>query len=231
MKPTNNPLNNILIQPNTIDESGLQYMLDYLSKQPHQDLSVFDPELSNTAGTTKFTVDKAVRDTQIVDMGDLYDPIIDLYRNIVKNIINPFYDIKIKDSEIPQVLRYEPGGHYNPHVDGQSLWRAPDGDIFWRKSTDRDLSTVIFLNDDFTGGDFVFPEFRLRIRPEPGLLICFPSTYEYLHGVEPVLTGTRYSIVNWMTVTGMPTLREETASIEHKYNISKIRTNTNGKIY
>lgn len=220
MKANNNPLNNILIQPNVINEQGLVFILDYLKRQPYKDVSVFDPELSNSLGKTEFSVDKKVRDTQIVDMGDLYKPIIDLYRNIVTNIINPFYNITIKDSEIPQILRYEPGGHYQPHVDGQSLWQTPDGDVIWRKSTDRDLSTVIFLNDDFTGGEFVFPEFRLRIKPEPGLLICFPSTYEYLHAVEPVTTGVRYSIVNWMTVVGMITVAEETARITHKYNIT-----------
>ena len=219
MNTVNNPLSNILIQPEVINKSILKEMLGYLKQQPDKDLSVFDPEQSNKTGKTEFSVDKQVRDTQLVEMGELFEPIIDLYRNIVKNIINPFYDITIRDSEIPQVLKYQVGGHYNPHVDGQSLWKSPEGDIFWRKSTDRDLSTVIFLNDDFEGGDFVFPDYRLRIRPEPGLLVCFPSTHHYLHGVEPVTRGTRYSMVNWMTIVGVPTMAEEDRDLMNKYNI------------
>lgn len=220
-----NPLSQILIQPNVIDNNGLTAMVDYIKIQPEIDLSVFDPEKSNLTGNTEFSIDKKVRDTQLVEMGELFDPIVDLYRNIVKNIINPFYNITIKDSELPQILKYHVDGHYSPHVDGQSMWKSPNGDVIWRKSTDRDLSTVIFLNDDFEGGEFVFPEYRIRIKPEPGLLVCFPSTHQYIHGVEPVTKGVRYSMVNWMTISGVPTLAEEEAELMNKYNIHASREN------
>ena len=81
------------------------------------------------------------------------------------------------------------------------------------------MSTVLFLNDDFEGGEFVFPELKIRVRPEPGMLICFPSTHEYLHGVEPVSKGTRYSMVNWMTIKGFPTMEEESKLIYDKYGV------------
>ena len=214
-----NPLSQILIQPNVIDKNGLADMLAYIKHQPEVDLSVFDPEKSNLTGNTEFTIDKKVRDTQLVEMGELFNPIVELYRNIVKNIINPFYNINIRDSEIPQILKYQVGGHYTPHVDGESMWKTPTGDVIWRKSTDRDLSTVIFLNDDFDGGEFVFPEHRIRIKPEPGLLVCFPSTHQYIHGVEPVTNGVRYSMVNWMTISGVPSMADEEAELMNKYNI------------
>ena len=220
-----NPLSQILIQPNVLSKDGLAHMLDYIKTQPEIDLSVFDPEKSNLTGNTEFSIDKKVRDTQLVEMGDLFDPIVDLYRNIVKNIINPFYEFTIRDSEMPQILKYQVGGHYSPHVDGESLWKSPDGNVMWRKSTDRDLSTVIFLNDDFEGGDFVFPEFRIRIKPEPGMLICFPSTYQYLHGVEPVTKGVRYAMVNWMTINGIPSMAEQEAELMNKYNIHSFEDN------
>lgn len=214
-----NPLSQILIQPNVIDNNGLADMLAYIKHQPEVDLSVFDPEKSNLTGNTEFTIDKKVRDTQLVEMGELFSPIVELYRSIVKNIINPFYNISIRDSEIPQILKYQVGGHYTPHVDGESMWKTPTGDVIWRKSTDRDLSTVIFLNDDFDGGEFVFPEYRIRIKPEPGLLVCFPSTHQYIHGVEPVTNGVRYSMVNWMTISGVPSMADEEAELMNKYNI------------
>ena len=105
-------------------------------------------------------------------------------------------------------------------MDFSLLCNPPDGDLMWRKSTDRDISTVIFLNDDFEGGDFVFPEFRVRVKPEPGMLICFPSTHQYLHGVEPVTKGVRYTMVNWMTISGVPTMAEQEAELMNKYNIN-----------
>ena len=156
----------------------------------------------------------------MIDLEDIAGEIIDLYRNVVTNVINPFYEFEVKDSELPQLLHYGIDGHYMPHCDGESLWKPPGNEsLIWRKSTDRDLSTVLFLNDDFEGGDFVFPELRVRVRPEPGMLVCFPSTHEYLHGVEPITKGTRYSIVNWMTVKGFPSMEDEINMINHKYNI------------
>ena len=215
-----NPLTNILIAPNVISEEGVEFIMNHAKKHKQTDLSVFDPEQSNKTNSTKFTVDKKVRDTQMIDLEPIAEEIIDLYRNIVTNVINPFYEFEVKDSELPQLLHYGIDGHYLPHCDGQSLWKPPGNEpLIWRKSTDRDLSTVLFLNDDFEGGDFIFPELKVRVRPEPGMLVCFPSTYEYLHGVEPVTSGHRYSIVNWMTVKGFPSMEEETNMINHKYNI------------
>jgi hypothetical protein len=34
-----------------------------------------------------------------------------------------------------------------------------------------------------------------------------------------VISGTRYAMVNWMTVQGMPTKKEIDKEIEDKYNI------------
>ena len=226
----NNLLTNILIAPNVISKEGVAFIIEHAKRQQKEDLSVFDPEQSNKSGNTKFSVDKKVRDTQMIDLEDIAGEIIDLFRNVVTNVINPFSEFEVKDSELPQLLHYGVDGHYMPHCDGESLWKPPGNEpLIWRKSTDRDLSTVLFLNDDFEGGDFVFPEFRVRVRPEPGMLVCFPSTHEYLHGVEPVTKGTRYSIVNWMTVKGFPSMEDETNMINHKYNIGVDKPISNKK--
>ena len=226
----NNLLTNILIAPNVISKEGVAFIIEHAKRQQKEDLSVFDPEQSNKSGNTKFSVDKKVRDTQMIDLEDIASEIIDLFRNVVTNVINPFYEFEVKDSELPQLLHYGIDGHYMPHCDGESLWKPPGNEpLIWRKSTDRDLSTVLFLNDEFEGGDFVFPELKVRVRPEPGMLVCFPSTHEYLHGVEPVTKGTRYSIVNWMTVKGFPSMEDETNMINHKYNIGVDKPISNKK--
>ena len=42
-------------------------------------LSVFDPEKSNKSKDTKFSEDKKIRDTQMLDLEDIASEIIDLY--------------------------------------------------------------------------------------------------------------------------------------------------------
>ena len=217
-----NPLSYILIRPNVINPEGLQELVTHIKSSPAEDLSVFDPDKTNATGKTSWIVDKQTRDTQIVPMGPLYPKIEDLFRNTVKNIINPFYQVEVDSSEIPQVLSYGIGGHYRPHIDGESIWMTPRGEKIWKKSTDRDLSMVFFLNNDFEGGDFIFPELKVRVRPEPGMMVCFPSNHHYMHGVEPVTKGKRYSIVTWSTVKGFQSMEEINNQLSQQYGVPVI---------
>lgn len=214
-----NPLSYVLVKPNVINEFGLKEIVSHIENSSKTDLSVFDPQKSNQTGGKEWIVNKEVRDTQIVDAGPLFPKIIDLFKNTVKEVINPFYGIEITESEIPQILSYSIGGHYCPHIDGESLWQTPNQELIWKKSTNRDLSMVFYLNDDYEGGDFIFPDLKIRIRPEPGMLVCFPSNHHYKHGVEPVTKGKRYSIVCWAQVKGFPTMEDQNKELSEKYNI------------
>ena len=65
----NNLLSKILIAPNVISSAGVDFIINYAKKQDGlRDLSVFDPAKSNSTKSTKFTVDKEVRDTQMIDL-------------------------------------------------------------------------------------------------------------------------------------------------------------------
>lgn len=195
-----NPLTYILIRPNVITKAGLKELKEYIDLSEKIDVGIFDPEKTNETGEIEWHVDKKTRNVQTVDGGYLSPKIIELMRNVVKEIINPFYGIEIYQSEIPQILSYDVGGHYVPHIDSESKWITPLGESSWRKVVDRDLSIVLFINDEYDGGDFVFPDLKIRIRPEPGMLLCFPSNHHYVHAVEPVTKGKRYSIVCWATI-------------------------------
>lgn len=220
----NHPIMNILIQPNVVSKEGINFLIEHAKNTTKERMGVFDPHKANekkinNSSSGQGKIDLNIRDVESADISNILEEVKDLYQNIVDNVINPHYGFKINDSEIPQLLVYGQGGHYNAHVDGVSKWKNPDGSIIWKKSADRDLSTVIFLNDDFEGGEFVFPDLRIRIRPEPGLLIAFPSSEYYLHKVEPVISGTRYAMVNWMTIQGMKTMDQVNKELEAKYGV------------
>ena len=214
-----NPLTYILIRPNVISPKGIKELINHIESSPLTDLSVFDSEETNKSGENKWKVDKETRDTQTVPLGHTAPKIEGLLKDAVQNIINPFYDAEVLSSELPQILSYGIGGHYRPHIDGESVWCTPRGEKIWKKSTDRDLSLVFFLNDDFEGGDFIFPEHNIRVRPKPGMMVCFPSNHHYLHGVEPVTKGKRYSIVTWSVVKGHPSMEEINQILSKEYGV------------
>jgi len=84
-----------------------------------------------------------------------------------------------------QMLRYSTGQEYKAHADGGT-------DI------GRSISAIVYLNDDYEGGEIEFVNFGIKIKPEPGMLILFPSNYPYAHIAHPVTKGTKYAIVTWI---------------------------------
>jgi len=62
------------------------------------------------------------------------------------------------------------------------------------------LTVCIYLNEDYTGGELEFPsvgndkEYSFKT----GDIIVFPSNWMFYHGVKPILSGERYTIVIWI---------------------------------
>jgi len=214
-----NLLSKVLIAPKVISQEGIDALVNHMKTSKTEDLSVFDPDKSNQTRSTEWITDKKTRDTQIAPIEPVFPQVNELMHHIVKQVINPFYQFEVDSSEIPQLLCYGIGGHYQPHIDGEGIWTAPDQTQLWRKTVDRDLSMVLYLNDEFEGGDFVFPDLHIRIRPEPGLLVCFPSNRYYRHGVEPVTKGNRYSMVTWMTIKGFESMETQSNNLKAKYGV------------
>lgn len=200
--------------PDVLTQEGIDALVSYIRSTRQNDLAVFDADATNRSTAVQWVVDKKVRNTQTVPVEPFLPHLHDLLQNVIRDIANPFYGIEISGYETPQLLRYGIGGMYEPHVDGESLWMKEDGTKVWRKSVERDLSAVIYLNDDFEGGEFIFPDLNIRVLPKPGLLLCFPSSHLYRHGVLPVTRGERLAIVTWMTVRGWKTMAEEAKEFE-----------------
>lgn len=86
------------------------------------------------------------------------------------------------------LLRYRQGDFFKEHVD-----TAKDHPVLGH----RRLSFVAFCNGDFEGGTLFFPRQQVAIKPEPGLVAIFPSSFTHPHESTPVVSGTKYSIVSW----------------------------------
>jgi predicted 2-oxoglutarate/Fe(II)-dependent dioxygenase YbiX len=83
------------------------------------------------------------------------------------------------------LLRYSEGQEYQAHYDGGT-------------SIGRAISAIIYLNSDYEGGHLEFVNFNVKIKPEPGMMILFPSNYAYRHVAHPVTKGTKYALVTWI---------------------------------
>lgn len=84
-----------------------------------------------------------------------------------------------------QMLKYNNSKEYKQHHDNGPFMN-------------RVISAIAYLNDDYEGGELEFPNFKIKIKPEAGMLILFPSNYAYAHIAHPVTSGTKYAIVTWI---------------------------------
>jgi predicted 2-oxoglutarate/Fe(II)-dependent dioxygenase YbiX len=69
--------------------------------------------------------------------------------------------------------------------EGSSLAKHSDGSSDPAEFPLIKIGTLIYLNDDYEGGELVFNDYGIIIKPEPGDMIIFPN--HYMHEVLKVL--------------------------------------------
>ena len=101
---------------------------------------------------------------------------------------------RIDQGEPLQVLRYRPGGEYKPHMD--ALPAEPN---------QRVLTVLVYLSDDYEGGETFFPGDGLSFRGGTGDALLFRNSGPdgrpdplSLHAGLPVTRGTKYLASRWI---------------------------------
>ncbi len=95
------------------------------------------------------------------------------------------------------------GDYQSPHSDSEYNNSELSLDIddsrpTWNSDIPRflaDCSSLIYLNEDYEGGELIFPEYDLKLKPKTGDVITFPTNAIYLHAVNKINSGTRYNIL------------------------------------
>lgn len=120
--------------------------------------------------------------------------LLNIYTQVKKQLSNYWCADKQFYGDIFQIVRWQPGDRLEPpHADAEQ----PDGSV--HPFSYREYAAIIYLNQDYTGGQLYFPNFNLTPELSIGTLAIFPGTLQYLHGVTPIKSGTRYTIAGFLT--------------------------------
>ena len=92
------------------------------------------------------------------------------------------YNITMRYMEAINFVKYGPGVHFAVHTDHGFSYICT-------------VSNIVYLNDDYEGGELHFPLLDITYKAEAGDSIFFPSTYIYAHASLPVTEGVKYSAV------------------------------------
>ena len=183
----------IKVFDNTIEPEKIGSLIKYLNKVKFNPTAVLDREKGKV-------INKEIRNTDSWVFNDcsysnahwknfLNHTLANVYHAYRENL-DLKSQVNCKDITSIEALKYEEGGFFKIHHDHHYL--AP-----------RTLSMILFLNNDYEGGELIFDglgkdadgEDIVYYPKTPGTIVFFPSFL--IHGVKPVTKGQRYSIVTW----------------------------------
>jgi hypothetical protein len=119
---------------------------------------------------------------------------------------------KVEDSSFQleswESVRWYPPFAQGPHIDyidkdfdrsqlppdyDSSFFSPEEEDMYKRHCTTKHYTGMIYMNEDFEGGELYFPKHNnFEIRPKPGMLVIFSGNIFNPHGIRPITSGTRY---------------------------------------
>jgi prolyl 4-hydroxylase len=126
---------------------------------------------------------------------------------VVKNLRKKIADIvklPTNHMEGTHIVRYKEGGEYKVHHDFFHL-NTDYHDSQVARGGQRILTALIYLNDNFKGGETEFPKLETVVQPKKNKLVIWKNLkdngeldYDSLHAGLPVIEGTKYICVIWI---------------------------------
>lgn len=123
------------------------------------------------------------RDETNSELLDLHEEIYQKLKYCIDDYAK-YWGIGVVYYEAFNFVKYEGAGtHFNIHADHGPSYNCT-------------VSAVIYINDDYEGGDLKFPRLdNLVYKPKVGDIAVFPSNYIYEHASLPMVSGTKYCVV------------------------------------
>ena len=128
--------------------------------------------------------------TGTIDPDDNHDLFETFDRSVsrIKEEIERSFRLEVYPESGYSVTTYVEGNGLIAHFDGVEQVPTPNGHAH------RDISSVLYLNDNFVGGITSFDIQGIDIKPKAGTLILFPGTEPFTHSVSVLESGLRYII-------------------------------------
>jgi hypothetical protein len=115
------------------------------------------------------------------DLKNIYMEIDERLQACLKDYCQKF-NLSMEYQEAVNFVRYGKGQHFAAHADHGFSYVCT-------------VSSVMYLNDNYTGGGLHFPFIDYTYTPQEGDIVFFPSTYLFTHAALPVEEGIKYAAV------------------------------------
>jgi predicted 2-oxoglutarate/Fe(II)-dependent dioxygenase YbiX len=155
-----------------------------------------------SAGILLNTVDAQTRSNDLLKLGG-QDSLLQSTNQLIlsrvaiaQQLLFQEYGVQFPYAEPCTILRYRRGQYYRSHVDNILL--ASRFQEVQQGIPTRDISIVGYLNHDFIGGATYFHRQKIKVKPEAGSIVVFPSYFTHPHEAQPVQQGEKYVFTSWL---------------------------------
>jgi len=139
-----------------------------------------------------------------LDMAERSRALTEKYFQLPSKLFFSFTHLVCRTAETTEAQKNRQDLSHPIHSDNCNLLEDGTCIYAYPAFTWRDFSSILYLNDEFVGGDFLFanPDKSVQssLRPSPGRLVAFHNGLDNLHGVKAVTSGRRCALAMWYTM-------------------------------
>jgi prolyl 4-hydroxylase len=125
--------------------------------------------------------------------------------SLLRKMVSEYTLLPEENMEGTHIVKYEIGGEYKVHHD----FFHPGENYYEKEVTNRGgqrvKTALIYLNNEFTGGETEFPQINVKVIPQKGKLVVWDNLnpdgsldYTSIHAGLPVTSGVKYIAVIWI---------------------------------
>ena len=125
------------------------------------------------------------------------------YEHLMRSELMKMYEIDFERDRTVDLNDRKEGSSLPTHTDfiqSQFIDPLDPPPVYEYNKWSGHFSCLIYLNDNFNGGEIVFPKQHLTIKPEAGMLIAFPGNENYEHSVNSFQGSSRFALSLWTRV-------------------------------
>jgi len=90
------------------------------------------------------------------------------------------------------------GGENKLHVDNFYM-DLNSNEMVARPGMEKDIAGLLYLNEEYEGGELNFPSQQFEIKPSPGSFVFFEGSLDLPHEVKKVVSGRRNNLICFFT--------------------------------
>lgn len=170
----------IFVIKNFLTQDELDAFVSLASAASEEEWAVYYMEGLKSFANTKFGTDDL---DMLVESGKLEITHRWKDKNLFVNdrsLIDPI------NNRVSKIIESIPGLIFNGIDAIQRQYEGAELIVHVDNHTDPSLvyAAIMYLNDDYTDGELIFPGRKIEFRPPAGALVIFPTHEEYLHGTN-----------------------------------------------